>query len=331
MLAAATAMIAGVAVFVPTSANASILSNIRLYVENDKDYRFETTVLTKSAQTLFDPLESDGNARPEPLTDEKCTKEFSLTVQPGEHKYACFREIYGVQSGGLAWWNYGVFRMMDGVAVTDSKTYSMFTDGPTWEIPGGESTKIYGSSEFFHARVEIPKVEGKNFTVTLTWEPPTGQEAQLQMLRAVNAEYRATGAVPDTVGGYNVIVGTDSDDTIIGTPGPDLILGLGGDDFIKGLGGDDLIAGGSGADSIHGGKGDDVVSAGSGRDIAYGGSGTDLLTGDKGRDIVVADRDSGTTRDRNRDIAVHDTSGNHVERRGVRGTLPRFNDLTGMR
>lgn len=68
--------------------------------------------------------------------------------------------------------------------------------------------------------------------------------------------------------GYNIIEGTEADDTLYGTPGNDCILGYGGAD---------TILGGSGNDFLSGGPGNDIISGGNGDDIIYGEDGDDLI------------------------------------------------------
>lgn len=91
-------------------------------------------------------------------------------------------------------------------------------------------------------------------------------------------------------GGYNLIVGTDDDDSLTGTEKPDLIFGLGGHDTIQGGNQDDCLVGGDGDDVIGGDRegenGQDVLLGGPGRDELDGGNGKDLLHGGEDDDTL---------------------------------------------
>ncbi|MGI0026961.1 MAG: HYR domain-containing protein, partial [Nitrosopumilaceae archaeon] len=86
---------------------------------------------------------------------------------------------------------------------------------------------------------------------------------------------------------YNLVMGTENDDTLIGKSGiPNLIIGLGGNDIIRaGTSGDCIIAG-NGDNVIFGGNGDDTIVAGNGNNIIKGDSGNDKITVGTGSDII---------------------------------------------
>lgn len=99
--------------------------------------------------------------------------------------------------------------------------------------------------------------------------------------------------------GYNLIVGTEGDDTLTGTNDPDLIFGLGGHDTIQGGNQSDCLVGGegndvlggdrrdeNGQDVLLGGPGNDRLDGGNGKDGLYGGGGEDTLDGRNGKDLV---------------------------------------------
>ena len=99
--------------------------------------------------------------------------------------------------------------------------------------------------------------------------------------------------------GFNVIVGTDSDDVLDGTPGDDAIVGKDGNDTINGHGGNDFLFGCGGDDVVDGGDGDDMVigdsadyfgdptSTSGGNDTLTGGDGNDDVQGGPGNDDVA--------------------------------------------
>jgi hypothetical protein len=117
----------------------------------------------------------------------------------------------------------------------------------------------------------------------------------LMVLTAAQATDQEPGGVaafpvcdPDTPvpEGWNVVMGTEEDDTIKGTKAADLICGMGGEDTIRGFGGDDIIIGGDGGDEVYGGTGMDVIWGGVGGDVLYGGFHTDGVFGGDGDDEV---------------------------------------------
>lgn len=87
--------------------------------------------------------------------------------------------------------------------------------------------------------------------------------------------------------GYNLIQGTNGNDTLTGTAGQDLIFGYGGNDTINGSSGEDCLVGGLGKDLVFGSSGDDVILGGDGSDNLKGGAGDDYLDGGIGNDTMV--------------------------------------------
>jgi Ca2+-binding RTX toxin-like protein len=83
---------------------------------------------------------------------------------------------------------------------------------------------------------------------------------------------------------YQVLQGSDLDDTLSGTNANDQINAGAGDDTVSGAGGDDTLIGGAGADSISGDDGNDLLQGGAGNDRLYGGYGNDILDGGEGND-----------------------------------------------
>lgn len=101
--------------------------------------------------------------------------------------------------------------------------------------------------------------------------------------------------------GFDLLLGTPSNDTIRGFAGNDTIQGFGGNDQIFGDRENDLLAGNEGADTLSGGQGSDTIYGGQesdwmfgdrGNDLLIGGEGTDILTGGAGDDLFVIDKTS---------------------------------------
>jgi hypothetical protein len=80
--------------------------------------------------------------------------------------------------------------------------------------------------------------------------------------------------------GYDLINGSDLNDTIFGQESADDIYGWWGSDFLSGGGGNDYIVGGRDHDELVGGLGDDTLVGGSESDWLKGEEGSDLLVGD---------------------------------------------------
>ncbi len=72
-------------------------------------------------------------------------------------------------------------------------------------------------------------------------------------------------------GGYDLLVGCETDDTMLGLSGEDTLIGNGGDDLIEGESFDDTLDGGSGMDTLFGGSENDVLIGGLDDDIIDGG------------------------------------------------------------
>ncbi len=94
-----------------------------------------------------------------------------------------------------------------------------------------------------------------------------------------------TVAVP---AGYNVILGTNGNDTIVGTPGNDLIYAKDGNDTVNGNGGDDIVCSGKGNDRVVTGSGNDVIDTGEGNDTIDAGPGHNTVDSGEGNDRVTS-------------------------------------------
>lgn len=84
---------------------------------------------------------------------------------------------------------------------------------------------------------------------------------------------------------YQIINGTNAQDTLYAGNTDDIINGEQGSDILLGNLGDDIIYGGDDIDRIYGGQGSDLIFGGTGNDIITGGIGIDTIFVGKG-DIV---------------------------------------------
>ncbi|MEO1495091.1 MAG: SdrD B-like domain-containing protein [Pseudomonadota bacterium] len=78
------------------------------------------------------------------------------------------------------------------------------------------------------------------------------------------------------VGGYDLLVGCETDDTIFGRSGEDKLIGNGGNDEIDGGSFDDTLDGGAGNDTLDGGSENDILIGGIGDDDIDGGDEVDI-------------------------------------------------------
>lgn len=127
----------------------------------------------------------------------------------------------------------------------------------------------------------------------------TGYEVEYWPTRDVSDR---TGVVPDRdgtrwradisglvnsepLGGDDILVGGDGDDTIYG--GNATLIGMDdGDDLLWGGTGDDTLYGGNGKDTLYDGVGDDSLAGNRRNDMLYSGDGDDTIVGGGENDII---------------------------------------------
>ncbi|SEW32406.1 Ca2+-binding protein, RTX toxin-related [Cognatiyoonia koreensis] len=78
--------------------------------------------------------------------------------------------------------------------------------------------------------------------------------------------------------GFELVVGSNQNDTMNGDAGNNQFVGRAGVDIVKGRNGNDTIFGGDGADSLYGDNGNDTLHGGRGADILHGGDGIDTAS-----------------------------------------------------
>ncbi len=93
-----------------------------------------------------------------------------------------------------------------------------------------------------------------------------------------------TGSAPALFNNFEIILGTEFDDTISGA-GTDTLLYT--DIAFNGYGGNDQLTGGEGNDLLDGGDGNNTLIGGGGNDILTGGAGFNIFAGGAGVDTVV--------------------------------------------
>ena len=74
---------------------------------------------------------------------------------------------------------------------------------------------------------------------------------------------------------------------VVGTVRSDLVVGQNGGAVLNTLGGNDTLVGGAGSDLLDAGTGNDVILASRGRDVVFGGAGTDTFAFDFERDQAI--------------------------------------------
>ncbi|WP_122209047.1 calcium-binding protein, partial [Pseudomonas viridiflava] len=85
---------------------------------------------------------------------------------------------------------------------------------------------------------------------------------------------------------FQVLQGSDGDDTLSGTSSNDVIDAGLGDDTVNGGGGDDTLKGNDGSDTLNGGDGNDLLQGGAGNDALNGNDGNDVLDAGAGNDVL---------------------------------------------
>jgi len=88
---------------------------------------------------------------------------------------------------------------------------------------------------------------------------------------------------------FDILPGSDENETFNAGGGADIVIALGGDDNINGEAGADLLIGNQGRDILSGGTENDIIFGGQGDDAASGGDGDDLVSGDRGNDLLQGD------------------------------------------
>lgn len=83
---------------------------------------------------------------------------------------------------------------------------------------------------------------------------------------------------------YNVVEGSDGNDTLVATDRKDMIEAGNGNDTVLAGEGNDMVDAGAGNDRVVAGDGNDVVEGGAGNDVLMGGAGNDALNGSAGND-----------------------------------------------
>ena len=104
----------------------------------------------------------------------------------------------------------------------------------------------------------------------------------------VDLRYLTSGshAVRDGRGGIDTVTGFERL-ALFGTPGGESLWGATAlANFLSGMGGDDLLIGGNLDDTLDGGAGNDYLSGHGGRNLLIGGSGQDSLNGGLGIDTI---------------------------------------------
>ena len=157
--------------------------------------------------------------------------------------------------------------------------------GGTITLEGVTSTSTLTAEMFC-----LPDCDSTVDDIFTTEDPITGNEnGNLYLGNTVGVTY-------NTLGGEDIVLAGEGDDTIYGGGDSDWLVGGEGDDAIYGGAGDDTIDGGEGDDTIYGGAGDDTITGGAGDDCQLnGGSGADTFvfgTGD-GKD-TIKDFENGT-------------------------------------
>lgn len=160
-----------------------------------------------------------------------------------------------------------------------------------------ELTLTAGQTEATFALIEDGNLStdaAVNLTATLIEASPApGAQPVVSNTLTLNLDAAAETGVPSTITNFNVVIGTNGDDTsstLRGTAGSDDIQGLAGDDIINADEGFDAAGNPLGAqDRLDGGAGRDLIYAGRNSDTIIGGSEGDVLLGVEGDDAIYSE------------------------------------------
>jgi Ca2+-binding RTX toxin-like protein len=109
----------------------------------------------------------------------------------------------------------------------------------------------------------------------------------------VNASANMGYTYIQSLGGNDLVTGSDGDDVFDDQLGVGTIFDGQGNDTFFGGGGNDTIWSGNDNDTLYGGSGDDRLNGQEGDDTFFGGTGNDTLDGSDGQDLFVGSDDMG--------------------------------------
>lgn len=132
------------------------------------------------------------------------------------------------------------------------------------------------------ARDGLDFVDGRGGSDILTGGPGLDRLSYATAPRGIKAHLDLNavivGSDADTIGTFEVLVGSPFADKFVGDEDNEHFIGGAGDDNLKGRDGNDVLEGGGGDDVIHPGQGDDFVDGGSNDPVTSSGAHGDLVS-----------------------------------------------------
>jgi hypothetical protein len=137
-------------------------------------------------------------------------------------------------------------------------------------------------------------------------------------------------SLPNLPSSFNLIQGTEEDDTLYGGNEDDTIFSFGGNDTIYAGEGNNSVVAGNGNNTVYGGAGNDVINvgkdnniiyaaegnnsvvAGNGDDLIYAGSGNDIINAGNGNNTIYAAEGKNQITTGNGDDLIYAGSGNNL-------------------
>jgi hypothetical protein len=123
--------------------------------------------------------------------------------------------------------------------------------------------------------------------------PPTAPAGQSSYTLLPSSIYSFNPTLPNVSlptlpSSFNLIQGTEQDDTLYGSNEDDTIFSFGGNDTIYAGEGNNSVVAGNGNNTVYGGAGNDVINVGKDNNIIYAAEGKNSVVGGNGDDLIYA-------------------------------------------
>ena len=160
--------------------------------------------------------------------------------------------------------------------------------GASQQFPAAEITRVAYSAPGDPRPVNLRVLPNGDKPFELPLTVATGGGADNIVLTLASG----TGAIVNSGGGDDSVMGGSGNDAIVAGPGKDLVAGGDGADRLFGESDDDSLDGGGGDDVVHGNAGNDILAGGPGLNTLVGHVGDDVLVGGRNADKLFGDEEA---------------------------------------